>query len=143
MDHTRILTILCGFLLLICLVLSIVALTVMRNATDESLTLRTEAYELLDALDASVEAMNKLEEKENSIQASTKEDEAESNGGSESLCIRAEKGRVGVYTNSGRLIHILDLDLSSLPANEREALENGISVKSWKELIKLIEDYTQ
>lgn len=142
MDHTKILTILCSFLLLVCLTLSIVALTVMRNATNESLALRKEAHTLLDTLDDSLDAMSELVEKtEDGLPTLGTDDQAGVGEGFGSLCIRAEGGSIGVYTEGGQLLHILDLDLASLPPQERAALEKGITVRSWQELIRLIQDY--
>lgn len=144
MDHTKILTLLCTFLLLVCLTLSIVALTVMRNATDESLRLRKEAHVLLDTLDDSLAAMSALVERtKDSLPTFGKDEEGSVNtdGTFEALCIRLEGGRIGVYTESGRLLRILDLDPASLPPKERAALEKGIPIRSWQELIQLIQDY--
>lgn len=141
MDHTRLMTILCAFLLLVCLVIAVIALTVMRNAVDESQALRARAQNLLEELGDSVEAMNALEERyAESVFLPTGESEEESADGG--FTVRAEGGRIGVYTSEGKLIRILDIDLSALPRADRERLEKGIIVASLYELLALVQDYT-
>lgn len=141
MDYTRLMTVLCAFLLLVCLVIAIIALTVMRNAVDESQALRARAQNLLEELGDSVEAMNALEERyAESVFLPSGEDGEESQD--EGLTVRAEGGRIGVYTSEGKLIRILDIDFSALPRADRERLERGISISSLRELLTLVQDYT-
>lgn len=142
MDHTKLMTILCAFLLLVCLVLSIIALTVMRNAVEESRGLREKTHLLLNALEDSVEAMAALDRETQTEEAplpptSDKEETPFFDG----LIVRIENGHVGVYTKGGELLRVLDIDPSALPKKDRDLLEAGIEIGSWKELLALIQDY--
>ena len=142
MDHTKLMTILCAFLLLVCLVLSIIALTVMRNAVEESRGLREKTHLLLNALEDSVEAMAALDRETETEEAplppaSDKEETPFFDG----LIVRIENGHVGVYTKGGELLRVLDIDPSALPKKDRDLLEAGIEIGSWKELLALIRDY--
>lgn len=140
MDHTKLMTILCAFLLLVCLVLSIIALTVMRNAVEESRGLREKTHLLLNALEDSVEAMAALDRETEEAPippASDKEETPFFDG----LIVRIENGHVGVYTKGGELLRVLDIDPSALPKKDRDLLEAGIEIGSWKELLALIRDY--
>ena len=142
MDHTKLMTILCAFLLLVCLVLSIIALTVMRNAVEESRGLREKTHLLLKALEDSVEAMAALDRETETEEAplppaSDKEETPFFDG----LIVRIENGHVGVYTKGGELLRVLDIDPSALPKKDRDLLEAGIEIGSWKELLALIRDY--
>lgn len=142
MDHTKLMTILCAFLLLVCLVLSIIALTVMRNAVEESRELREKTHLLLNALEDSVEAMAALDRETETEEAplppvSDKEETPFFDG----LIVRIENGHVGVYTKGGELLRVLDIDPSALPKKDRDLLEAGIEIGSWKELLALIRDY--
>ncbi len=142
MDHTKLMTILCAFLLLVCLVLSIIALTVMRNAVEESRGLREKTHLLLNALEDSVEAMAALDREIETEEAplppaSDKEETPFFDG----LIVRIENGHVGVYTKGGELLRVLDIDPSALPKKDRDLLEAGIEIGSWKELLALIRDY--
>lgn len=142
MDHTKLMTILCAFLLLVCLVLSIIALTVMRNAVEESRGLREKTHLLLNALEDSVEAMAALDRETETEEAplppaSDKEETPFFDG----LIVRIENGHVGVYTKGGELLRVLDIDPSALPKKDRDLLEAGIEIGSWKELLALIGDY--
>lgn len=142
MDHTKLMTILCAFLLLVCLMLSIIALTVMRNAVDESLALREKTHLLLNALEDSVEAMAALDrESEAEGRPSSPTVDKEETAFFEGLIVRAENGHVGVYSQSGELLRVLDIDISALPEKDRALLEKGIEVGSWRELLALIQDY--
>ena len=57
------------------------------------------------------------------------------------LIVRIENGHVGVYTKGGELLRVLDIDPSALPKKDRDLLETGIEIGSWKELLALIRDY--
>ena len=57
------------------------------------------------------------------------------------LCIRESDGKIGVYTEDGFLIRTIDISIQTLPEADREALSQGITVNSWRELISLIEDF--
>ena len=61
MDITKIFAILCGFLLIICLTLSITCLVVMRNAVAETSVWQERAALLVNELDGCVEAMKNIE----------------------------------------------------------------------------------
>ena len=137
MDSTRIILMLCVFLLSICLVFSISALMVLRNAVEEADRVRVDAKGLLD-----------------DFQSSLKKQE-ESTGGQESpdpsisvdvlydtFCMRESGGKIAIYTSEGYLVRILDVSVDTLPEADRNALRTGITVSSWKELLALIQDYT-
>ena len=59
-----------------------------------------------------------------------------------SFVLRAYEGKIGVFTAEGYLIQTVDIDIQTLPAVDRNALEkDGISVFSKKELDAKIEDF--
>ena len=51
-------------------------------------------------------------------------------------------GVIGVFDQSGILTDIIDVDIKSLPEQDRTMLEAGIWARSHQELASLIEDYT-
>ena len=55
--------------------------------------------------------------------------------------LRSCDGRIGVFTKEGYLIRTLDVDVRTLTSADRAALESGIRVESWNELVARIEDY--
>lgn len=55
--------------------------------------------------------------------------------------LQTYNGRIGVFTGEGYLMRTLDVDIRTLPSADRAALENGIRVGSWKELVSRIEDF--
>ncbi|MBQ7391919.1 MAG: hypothetical protein IJV73_04470 [Clostridia bacterium] len=61
MDITKIFAVLCGFLLIICLTLSITCLVVMRNTVQETSVWQDRAESLVNELDGCVEAMKNIE----------------------------------------------------------------------------------
>lgn len=136
MDFPRIALMLCVFLLAVCLVFSISALTVLRNAVSETDQVRKEAQELLADFEQQL-----------------REDEADGQSPTapsipvdvlyDSLCMRESEGRIAIYTSDGYLVRILDVSVDTLPEADRKALRDGISVSSWKELLALIQDYTE
>ena len=59
-----------------------------------------------------------------------------------SYVLKEHNGKIGIFTESGKLYSIIDVAVVTLPINERQRLENGIKISSEKELYSLIEDYT-
>ena len=55
--------------------------------------------------------------------------------------LRAEGGKIGVYTPDGYLIRILDVDLRTLPESDLAALAQGVPVASRAELLERMEDF--
>lgn len=137
MDVPKILTAICGFLLIVCLVLSITALVSLRNAIDETDALKVSANTILRKLNGYVETLEK-EQAEDSIPTVAPNGSASSDG----YCIRAVGKKIGIYTADGALIQLLDVDPATLPPADRQALEGGITVKSWQEMLSLLADYT-
>ncbi len=61
----------------------------------------------------------------------------------QNFCVRETGGRIAIYTGDGYLVRYLDVEVSLLPTEDQEALKKGITLSSWKELLALIEDYTE
>lgn len=139
MDTSKILLILCCFVLTVCLTLSISTLVVLRNAIEEHGAVQENSQSMMESLDACVNDLYELTTKDPSVSASTDPDR---NSSSLSFVLREINGKIGVYSSEGELLKLLDLPVNHLPKADREALQKGISVGSWRELIALIQDYT-
>ena len=140
MDTSKLLAILCCFVLIVCLVLSISTLVVLRNAIAENEVLQNDAKELVSELDGYVEELNQSKPNDDSISASVNTDQ---NGTKwDSFCIKETNGQIGIYASDGTLLKVLDISVSALPPADRDALAKGIQINSWRELIALVQDYT-
>ena len=139
MDASKILMILCCFVLTVCLTLCISTLVVLRNAIAENGTVQNDAKELVSELDGCVAELNEAITKNDSISASVNTDQT--SGITGGFLIRESNGVIGVYSADGTLLRLLDISVNSLPAADREALAKGIKVNSWRELIALMQDY--
>ena len=141
MDASKILLVICAFALIVCLTLCITTLAVLRNAVAENGTLQSEATALVERLDGCVERLDGYtpEAEDGSIEVSGGADTSKVEKG---FCLRESNGSIGVYTTDGYLIKVLDVSPSTLPKTAREALQKGITVGSWEELIGMIQDYT-
>jgi len=139
MDASKILMTICAIVLSITLLLSILALSSLRNAVDESDAMRQEAAVLVDKL---VEHLDDAEAEENETNAPNSTEEPTQNPTEERFWIRAVNDQIGIFTEDGALIHVLDVLLDSMPAKTREDLKKGISVGSMQELINRLQDYT-
>lgn len=140
MDTSKLLAILCCFVLIVCLVLSISTLVVLRNAIAENEVLQNDAKELVSELDGYVEELNQSKPSDDSISASVNTDQ---NGTKwDSFCIKETNGQIGIYASDGTLLKVLDISVSALPPADRDALAKGIQINSWRELIALVQDYT-
>lgn len=56
--------------------------------------------------------------------------------------LKNHNGVIGVFDQFGVLTDIIDVDIKSLPEQDRTMLEAGIWARSRQELASLIEDYT-
>ncbi|MBO7273417.1 MAG: hypothetical protein J6V22_01035 [Clostridia bacterium] len=138
MDITKIFAVLCGFLLIICLTLSITCLVVMRNAVAETSFWQERAESLVNELDNCVEAMKNIETDDLPVLAPG-DDEANTND--RRYCLRSTNQSLGVYDSDGYLIKQLDISASIFPIAERERLAVGIWVDSWAEMQQLVQNY--
>jgi hypothetical protein len=138
MDITKIFTILCGFLLIICLTLSITCLVVMRNAVDETSFWQDRAEELVGELGGCVQAMKDMESEDVPVIAPEETDKEKE---STRYCLRLDGDSIGIYDTDGYLIKNLHTSVSILPQKEREKLTAGIWTESCGEMQKLVQDY--
>ena len=138
MDITKIFAVLCGFLLIICLTLSITCLVVMRNAVQETSLWQERAEVLVDELNGCVLAMKDIEGEDLPVIAPNDENK---NKEETRYCLRLEGENLGVYDVDGYLIMQLETRGTLLPKQEREKLTAGIWVESWSEMQKLCQDY--
>lgn len=135
MDISRIISVMCVFLLAVCLILSITALTVLRNAVDESTQACMEVQCFLESLEdqqINEEPPQTDVEVDNSIPVDVL---------SNHFCMREINGKIAIYTSDGYLVRLLDICVETLPHADQQALQQGIEVSSWKEILALIQDF--
>lgn len=136
MNWTRLILILCVFLLCACLVFAVTALTVLRNAVAETGQVRNEAQSMLDGMKNVL--LKKQEPETNSPDTANAQQVGVLY---DRFFVRDAGGQVAVYTASGELVRLTDIPVSSLPSADREALREGIHFTSWKEVLALLEDF--
>jgi len=56
--------------------------------------------------------------------------------------LKEYRGNIGIFSESGELLEIIDVAVVTLPVSERKRLENGIKARSDKEMRSLIEDFS-
>ena len=138
MDVTKIFAILCGFLLIICLTLSITCLVVMRNAVDETSVWQGRAEALVNELGGCVAAMKETENQDIPVLAPNEDEKEEMQT---RYCLRLEGDSLGIYDADEYLVRQLETTVTLLPIQERDTLRKGIWVASWGEMQKLIQNY--
>ena len=138
MDVTKIFALLCGFLLIICLTLSITCLVVMRNAVEETSVWQGRAEALVNELGGCVEAMKEIEAEDLPVIAP---EDSTDNETTARYCLRLVGDSIGVYDADGYLIKRGSMHPSLLPKAERERLTDGIWVKTWKEIEQLLQNF--
>ncbi len=145
MNFSKLTSILCCFLLLVSLTFSVTALSALRTAVEESRQRDALASQLLARLEEVVAVMAPADTEPDLPVSSVTPDKDEENANpmSREFCIRTEGERIGIYTEEGYLIRFLDAELSLLPLSEQEALREGISVSTYRELIERIQSYEE
>ena len=137
MDTSKILTILCAFILVVCLTLCITSLVTLRNAIEENEAVQSSAMEIVAELDHYLDTLQKTDFNEDDVSVSVTPSETE-------CCyflIRATDYGIGIYSTEGYLIKQLNVAVSSLPLQDQQLLKEGIKAESWKEIISYIQDY--
>ena len=141
MDTSKLLSILSGFLLLVCLTLCLTTVIVLRNALQENSDLQKETGQLVGRLDACVD---QIFDGSRTIPASANADSGTDSGAitqPESFLAIEKNGKIAVYTDDGFLLRILETDVRFFPEAERVALSAGIRLESWEELMRFLQDY--
>lgn len=133
MNISKFFTVICAFVLIVCLVLSITTLIVLRNAIAENQALQRRAEGLIGELDRSVNSLAIYEENADLPTAAEPR---------EHYVVSLWQDRIAVFSSEGELIYCSSLSALLLPPSERRLLEKGIVVKDLSELIKLFSDYT-
>lgn len=137
MDLPRVLTALCLFLLSICLIFSFCALFSLRHALNDATLWQAEAQATIDKWNSQLQEQNT-----NSPQPSDPIDtDIPVDILYDCFCIRDSGGKIAIYTDDGYLVRVLDIPVCMLPSADQEALQNGITLTSWKEVLALIEDF--
>ena len=141
MEFSKIFIIICSFILIVCLTLCISTLVVLRNSIAENEAVQDSAIELVSNLDQCISTMNQ------NMSTAVDQDSMQTNKEkpvitADRFCVKETNGKIGIYTVDGTLLKVLDISVDALPQADRELLKNGITIGSWKELISLIQDYT-
>ena len=56
--------------------------------------------------------------------------------------IKSHEGKIGIFTENGTLIRIIDVYIKTLPKADRRLLEKGFTVTDEAELRAILQDYT-
>lgn len=142
MFFSKFFSVLCVFLLTVCLCISVTTLCALRNAPNENELLRQRTEELLEELDRSVLAMDAITEDAVQVLANQNQDSMTEEKNPTVYRLRSTGENIGVYTADGNLIKLLDVHPKTLPTEIQRMLAEGISLSSWDELVEMIQDIT-
>lgn len=134
MNGNRLLILLCGAILAVCLVLSITALTALRNTVDETADVNMQTKALLCDLQTAID------ETENAVPVVSIESEKKT--GSD-FCMKSVGDHVEIYTEGDLLVRRVEINPETLPKKDRELLEAGIHRDTFREMLALIRDFSQ
>ena len=137
MDISRIVSVACVLLLSLCCLLSIYAVAVLRSALMES----TEACFEVKAILETMEPEPVASAEDNDLSESDSDSSLPVDVLADQFCIRETNGRIAIYTADGYLIRLLERSAETLPHADRLALQQGIYLSSWKEVLALMEDF--
>lgn len=142
MFFSKILNILCAFLLVVCLCISVTTLCALRNALDENQQLQETAKQLLRELDQSVLVMNAIAETPDEEPNEPKEPGTLETQQRTVYKLQTVGQRIGVYTAEGELLKLVDVEPKTLPTDIQQLLQDGIALSSFEELTSILQDLT-
>ena len=149
----KIFTALCGMILAVCLAFSIIALTSLRSAVQETDELRVRAETLLEEVRRTGAEARAVQARESDTQPPVGAETPEGSDPAEaaeavaadvlyhSFEVRESDGKIAIFDADGSLLRMLEVPVCTLPSCDRDALAAGIPVRSWRELQSLIEDF--
>lgn len=70
------------------------------------------------------------------------ETESETQTSETEYTVKSYEGKIGIFTDNGTLIRVIDVYIKTLPKADRTLLEKGFVVLGETELYAIIEDYT-
>ena len=136
MDVSRIVSVACMCLLTLCFILSLYAVAVLRNTIVQSTDACREIQSALDAQQSSLTSSAP-----STFEDATQDDSIAADVLADRFCMREVNGRIAIYSGDGYLIRLLDISAETLPPADRAALQEGIYVSSWKEILALMQDF--
>lgn len=77
-----------------------------------------------------------------SVSDTTSQTQIESEPDKTEYTVKSYEGKIGIFTNSGTLVRVIDVYIKTLPKADRNLLEKGFVVADEAELRAIIEDYT-
>lgn len=141
MDIPKVFTLLCAFMLIICIVLTVTCAMILKNTVEETEKWQLRTQNILDSVE--VFQNNNALNGDTQTEPPTKEDcpSTEADILYNKFYIREENGKIAIYCDEGQLIRVLDVPVKLLSSKDQKKLREGIRVNSWNELIALIQDY--
>ena len=146
MDRSKWFLVFCALIMTASLFFSTASVVLLLNMDREMEECEEEFEETIESVNADVKSVKQtLASIISQIEKFQAEDKNEANTEAgilfDRLCIRESDGKIGIFTEDGFLIRTIDVSVNTLPDADREALSQGITVNSWRELIDLIEDF--
>ena len=140
MDKAKWTVVLFGSIFSICTLLSIFSFLLVYSTAKQCELQMQNAEDFLQSVNEQVDRIE-LSIIANKEEAPTNDESVETDILYERFLIREVNEKIGVYTEEGYLIRTLPVNVQTLPESDRIALQTGIEVNSWRELIALIQDY--
>ena len=141
MEISKVFTLLCAFMLIICLALTVTSAVVLKNAVEESQEWQLRAQTILESVEVFQRNDDLTEAAPTDPPVTEDEESTEADILYNKFYIREVNGKIGVYCDEGQLIRMIDVPVSLLSSRDQKKLKEGIRVNSWNELIALIQDY--
>ena len=146
MNIWKILTVLCGMSLALTILFAVSTRAALKETISEADRARENAESVLAKLRKESETVDSvptqatpLDPLDTTAGSAGQTPAAKPSG--QVFFLRSCDGRIGVFTKEGYLMRTLDVDVRTLPSADRAALESGIRVESWNELVARIEDF--
>ncbi len=76
------------------------------------------------------------------VSDTTSQTEIESETEKTEYTVKSYEGKIGIFTDNGTLVRVIDVYIKTLPKADRNLLEKGFIVTNESELRSVIEDYT-
>ena len=76
------------------------------------------------------------------VSDATSDTEIESETQQAEYLVKSYEGKIGIFTDNGTLIRVIDVYIKTLPKADRRLLEKGFNVTCEAELRAILQDYT-
>lgn len=134
----------CGLILLltVCIILSVASIVMLGKSAQANADNDQRIEGWMNALNDRLFVLEHSISGEKSDSKTELDSAIDTSATPKSFYLRIADGKIAIFSSDGVCLYKSNVDVTLLPAADREHLANGIEIHSLQELLSLVKDYT-